>query len=672
MSRLEKEKAFAELAVKKGWATPEQGMRCAMEHVQSQGRFLIDQIFIRNKIISADQADEIWKELGGAPGLGVTSREREATPRRAAPPRRTPIAPSSAVPARRGSLSTVAIAVAVAAALVAVLAVVTLTRNGSAAPWTASPAPRPAEPRAPSPSLPAPPPAVPIPPPPQPEPAPVSKERDLLALAEEQFENAKSLFKQGDELGSKKLVEEAGFQAEEARIKFMALQDLAGSPQIRDRIKEVNQLNKMIHDRLKSAGGPPPPAPIEAHPATPAPPPAPPPPPTAQKNPWSSFPPPPRPADPASPPAAALPPAPSDPPAPDMAPVLTSFAAFLEKPETPGDLPSKLSLARDPFGRAAYAVVKMIASGEWKPSAEESTLLRAYAKRFLTDPMSLPHQDAIEFFAKEIELRKLAAPSAEYPVSRTLLLGHLAASQGAGDRLDAILKKHAASLGLEKVSDRWICIEGAAFEAGRSGMSSPETLAAALDQFKAVRDPGWELFQIFSTALLAVRSKGETAQEATLLAIESAKSIRYPPCPAKDEAMKIKNLLSKFRPCKWCKGTNRVPCDYGCDESGQVTKKCAVCNGTGLKPGYLYPPPCPEKIAGGKHTWSDPCPKCKGARNISCRSCKAPFAPPPADLLDSQTCRICSGGGFLLPELKLPCTDCYGVGVRVSLNPKRK
>lgn len=355
-----------------------------------------------------------------------------------------------------------------------------------------------------------------------------------------------------------------------------------------------------------------------------------------------------------------------------MAPILTAFAAFLDKPESSADLHSKLAAARDPLGRAAYAVVKMVTGGEWKVSAEEAALLRAYAKRYLAAPLSPPHHEAIEFLAREIEIKKQAAPSAELPAARTLLLGHLAALPRASEGVDAILKKQATTLGLERISDRWSCVEGAAIEAGRSGMAAPDTLAAAMEQFKSLREPGWELFQIFATALLAARSKGDMAQEAALLAIEAAKAIRYPPSPAREEAIKIKNVFAKFKPCKWCKGTHQVPCDYGCDEGGQVTKKCAVCNGSGLKPGYLYPPPCPEKIPGGKHTWSDPCPKCKGSRGIPCRSCKAPFAPPPADLLDAQPCRTCAGGGFLLPELKLPCVDCYGVGARISLNPRRK
>jgi hypothetical protein len=665
MSRHEKEKAFAELAVKRGWATPEQGMRCAMEHVQSQGRVLIDQVFIRNQIISAEQADEIWRELGGAPGFGPSARERVTAPRRPAPPRRTSVAQASSTASKGVSIPVVGMALAVVAGLCAAVVVVSLGGSGGGS----LPPPRSLEPRpsATASQPPAAPVAVPLPRAPDPEPAaPPSKERDLLARAEEQFANAKSLFKQGDEIGSKSLVEEAGFQAEEARIKFMALQDLSSSPQIRDRIREVNQLNKMIHDRLKSAGGEGPAAQVRPSPApTPAPAPAPAP------SPWLNLPPVSKPA-PAPPPEPTPPPPVPEAPPVDMAPLLTGFAAFLDKPESAGDLPSRLSAARDPFGRVAYAVSKMASAGEWKPSGEEATLLRAYAKRFLADPASIPHLEAVEFLAKEIELRKLNAPSAELAVSRTLLLGHLAALPAGDERPRPILERVAPILGLERVSGGWTCVEGAAIESARAGMAAPESLAAAFEQFKTLRDPGWELFQVFSSALLAVRAKGEAAIEATVLAVDSTKAIRYPACPAKDEAIKIKNALAKYKPCKWCKGTHQVPCDYGCDESGQVTKKCAVCNGSGLKPGYLHPPPCPEKIPGGKHTWSDPCPKCKGARGIPCRSCKAPFAPPAVDVLDVSPCQRCGGGGFLLAELKLPCVDCYGVGSRVALNSKRK
>lgn len=148
MSRLEKEKSFAELAVKKGWATPEQGMRCAMEHVQSQGRTLIDQVFIRNKIISADQADEIWRELGGAPGLGASSHSRETFSRRPAPLRRTAAAPAPAASSRGSSGPAIAIAIGAVAVLGAALAVVSLTGNGSPTAPPPPPLRHAAEPRA--------------------------------------------------------------------------------------------------------------------------------------------------------------------------------------------------------------------------------------------------------------------------------------------------------------------------------------------------------------------------------------------------------------------------------------------------------------------------------------------------------------------------------------------
>jgi len=663
MSRAEKEKAFVELAVKRGLATAEQGMRCAMEHVESQGRLLIDQVFIRNKIISADQATEIWKDLGGAPGLGRPRDSQTPIPliRRTPLVRRaTSVQPSSAQPSR--SLAPLLLVVGVVAAGLVVFVIV---MTGGSLKTPAQVSGRISEPAASTPS-PAPR-SSPMPaPPPAPSEAPPSKEMGLLAKAEEQLESAKQMFKQGDELGSRKLLEEAGFRAEEARIKFMALQDITSSQSTRDKLKEVNQLNKMIHDRLKSAGGPPPSI-VEVRPApTPAPAPA------SIQTPWAE---PPKPGQPAVI-ESAIPPAPapaSEPPPLDVTPLLKTFAAFLEKVDSPADasdLAAKLAPSRAPATQIACAVTKMVSSGEWRPSPEEGAHLRAYAKKFLAEPASVSHADAVEFLLKEMELRKLTTPVLEMPVTRALVLGHVAALPPKDPRIEPLLKKHAAMLGIEPVADRWACLEGGAIEAARAALGSPEAFAATLDQFKSVREPAWEIFQALASAWLAVKSRGEAAIAVMSFAVDQTRAVRYPASPAKDEVQRIKAFLAKYKPCKWCKGSHQVPCDYGCDDNGEITKKCAVCNGSGLKPGYLYPPPCPEKVPGGKHTWNDKCPKCKGARGMPCRSCKAAWAPPPADAFDVTPCKACSGGGFALGPVKLPCVDCYGLGSRLALKKK--
>ncbi|HLG42986.1 MAG TPA: hypothetical protein VI643_06440 [Planctomycetota bacterium] len=656
MSRAEKEKAFVELAVKKGLATAEQGMRCAMEHVESQGRLLVDQIFVRNKIISMDQAAEIWNDLGGAPGLG-RPRETHAPPpliRRATLVRRaTSIQPASAAPSRSLGLLLLVIGAA-AVGLGAVLFVMTggSSKVPAQLPERVSQTPTPVQaPRLPSHAA-APSPA------PTPAEAPPSKEMGLLSKAEEQLASAKEMFKQGDELGSRKLLEEAGFRAEEARIKFLALQDMTSSQSVRDKLKEVNQLNKMIHDRLKSAGAPSPLV-IEVRPA-----------PAPSATLWAT---PPKPAQPAvieSGPA----PAPTPEPMPvDVIPLLKTFAAFLEKADAPtgaSDLATKLAASRTCDAQVAYAVTKMIGSGEWRPAPEEAALLRVYAKKHLSDPAVISHADAINFLLKEMELRKLDTPSIEMPATRALVLGHVASLPPKDPKVEPLLKKHSNLLGIDPVADRWVCIEGAAIEAARAALDSPETFAATLDQFKSVREPAWEIFQALASAWLAVRIKGETAMEAMTFAVDQTKAVKYPASPAKDDVLKIKTFLAKYKPCKWCKETHRSPCDYGCDENGEITKKCAVCNGSGLKPGYLHAPPCPERVPGGKHTWNDKCPKCKGARGMPCRSCKAVWAAPSADLIEVTPCQPCSGGGFLLGAIKLPCVECYGLGSRLALKKK--
>lgn len=90
---------------------------------------------------------------------------------------------------------------------------------------------------------------------------------DLLGIAAGQLAAAKELYRRGDEMGSRELLEEAGFKAEEARVKFQALQDVVTGSQadeVRARLRETLQLAKLINDSRKKFTGakPEPPPPI--------------------------------------------------------------------------------------------------------------------------------------------------------------------------------------------------------------------------------------------------------------------------------------------------------------------------------------------------------------------------------------------------------------------------
>jgi hypothetical protein len=83
---------------------------------------------------------------------------------------------------------------------------------------------------------------------------------NILAVAMGQLAAAKELYRRGDETGSADLLQEAGFKAEEARVKFQALQDVvvgAQADEVRSKLRETLQLVKLINDSRKKFAGKP-------------------------------------------------------------------------------------------------------------------------------------------------------------------------------------------------------------------------------------------------------------------------------------------------------------------------------------------------------------------------------------------------------------------------------
>ena len=127
--------------------------------------------------------------------------------------------------------------------------------------------------------------------------APQAQDDVILQKADALLEEAKALYESAREKGSASVFVDAGFKLEEARIKYLVLQEI-GSPEKQkiavDRIRAVNQLSKLLHDGKVAVSGKAVDSPV---PATPAPAPA-----TAP--------------DPAAKPAAPAAPPPAPPPAP--------------------------------------------------------------------------------------------------------------------------------------------------------------------------------------------------------------------------------------------------------------------------------------------------------------------------------------------------------------------
>src|SRR6185436_6988184 len=73
----------------------------------------------------------------------------------------------------------------------------------------------------------------------------------LLERADKLLEEAKSLYEEARGKNSVKAFVEAGFKLEEARIKYLVLQEIGSSEKQKlsaDRLRSVNQLSKLIHD----------------------------------------------------------------------------------------------------------------------------------------------------------------------------------------------------------------------------------------------------------------------------------------------------------------------------------------------------------------------------------------------------------------------------------------
>lgn len=82
----------------------------------------------------------------------------------------------------------------------------------------------------------------------------------ILDRADKRLEEAKSSYERARATGSVDLYIEAGFKLEEARIKYLVLQELGQGERQKtagDRLRAVNQLLKLIHDgRLAASGSP--------------------------------------------------------------------------------------------------------------------------------------------------------------------------------------------------------------------------------------------------------------------------------------------------------------------------------------------------------------------------------------------------------------------------------
>jgi hypothetical protein len=331
-----------------------------------------------------------------------------------------------------------------------------------------------------------------------------------------------------------------------------------------------------------------------------------------------------------------------------------AFAAWLKAPETP---PPALRPEGGAVALALYAVASGLRHQEWTTTPEEFAALRRYA--------DAPETDSAAFAQLAAELSQGRAKNLRFPAVRILALGHLEQIHARGP-IEPLLLRHSAEL---ELSPDGFAVEGEAAEKIMAALGElpPAEFDKLARSFDSIREPAYKIFRTIAYVCAVLEYKGEAGQAAVGLALgELGKGGA---CAAtRPLVAEWKSILPAYKGCKWCRGSHQVKCDFGCDEEGQVTKKCSVCNGTGRKPGYNLPYPCPERCPRG-HTWKDPCPRCHGTRAQPCRSCKAPWQEPAAEkIMRRKPCTTCRSG---LIFFKLLCPDCHGIG-RVVSGPKKK
>src|SRR6266852_8075922 len=97
----------------------------------------------------------------------------------------------------------------------------------------------------------------------------------ILERADKLLEEAKAAYEDAAANSSVQTFIDAGFKLEEARIKYLVLQEIGSADKQKlaaDRLRAVNQLSKLIHDGKVAVGGTPaepaPAKPVEPNPAT--------------------------------------------------------------------------------------------------------------------------------------------------------------------------------------------------------------------------------------------------------------------------------------------------------------------------------------------------------------------------------------------------------------------
>lgn len=494
----------------------------------------------------------------------------------------------------------------------------------------------------------------------------------LLTGANEKLIRAKLLYDEGQAIGSTKLLNEAGFSAEDAERTYRVLADVCTGfrlEEVEDRLTQASQLLKIISDTKKAAVRPLPPvpgpvasAPADVSPlavrAAPAPPPSEPAPAPA--------------AAPAPVPAPRPPPFDTARPASGWAIAVDLFKEYVASPSSEKAGPVRSAAlaaagdARDvrPLLTAIAAILSDKDRQVWFARSDERKALEELLRKHDPSKFDGMAPDKLEEAIADIAaVTGLAKGEGEF--LRLWGCAYLARLSMLGAS-SATLRKWLPKFGMveERSGSEWCCGTpvGLAMNSLRDVPDLAET-EKALKKLKVARDPQFATFAALTQLRLWDSIRDLRDKMAALPAIEKAFRTTRPLLEFADLFRHVAVTLRERMPCGTCQGTGSVDCEP-CEE-GRRLEECRLCRGTG-KTGMFrgQQQPCRFCNGSGRNAMGGLCRDCRGTGSVACKPCGGkPWAPPAmAELVSLAPCELCGYRGTLFPPFHVACPACAGLG----------
>ncbi len=500
------------------------------------------------------------------------------------------------------------------------------------------------------------------------KPAQPTSAETILEMADKQLEEAKALYEEGRTRGSIGLLNDAGFKVEEARTKFLVVQEVLEGSQ-RDRAAKqaviAVQLSRLINDAKKSAAAPSPaPTPVPEPPA-------------------------PRPVEVKAPPA----PVPVPSPKPEKTELLAAvqstraLLAKLAADEKVDAAAARSILARTPdWDERLAAAACLLTRWEQDATTVDRAALKSYLDKFdwlkFDELTEARHHEAIALL--EAERARSSGSALVF-----LQLAHV----------NRLLKQGPAT----PIHARWGSALGVAIVTTPKGQKLATAAAVTISAARKKEPELWDALSELKkgpagdACIAWYRSTLELAEFGALdvegkkkALSEVAKTFRDLKAPDayKNLSKFIAEVLKQLTPCRRCNGDGSTKCptceageaNFVCNQcagwGGRDRNPCRACRGAGGNcrtcdgKAFVFTYPC--QSCNGRGRWKDECVKCKGSGKQDCTQCKAPWVEPKlSDLVQVSPCALCGGSGFPFDRVLSCCPACAGVG-NVFKEPSRK